>query len=232
MDNLITISNTKTNTLEFEAELTGLDKEEMAVKFIIDAHDMRLGFDASHLEGNKWEVTIPPLTMLEKTAYPFHIDVTSGGYFFEPLKGTVNLVGSHDVYVSKPTLMTAPHQNAPATSGIEFTTSDDNPIVVNPVVDHKKNVDDAVKRIMTAPVEETVQKEEKSKAVTLMEMQVLAGLDPKKQNKNKVSKSVAKRKAVQEGKSKNTKKDQAVLDILNESAGKKDEPVVKLRKLN
>ena len=102
MDNMVTISNVKTNVLEFNADIQGVDTSDMSVKFIINANGMNIGFDARHLSGSKWEVDIPPLPMLERTAYPFKMDVMSDGYYFEPLQGTVNVVGSHDVYVSTP----------------------------------------------------------------------------------------------------------------------------------
>jgi len=102
MDNMVTISNVKTNVLEFEADIQGVDTTDMSVKFVINANGMNIGFDARHLSGTKWEVDIPPLPMLERTAYPFKMDVTSDGYYFEPLQGTINVVGSHDVYVSTP----------------------------------------------------------------------------------------------------------------------------------
>lgn len=102
MDNMVTISNVKSNVLEFNADIEGVDTSDMSVQFIINANGMNLGFDAKHLSGSTWEVSIPPLSMLEKTAYPFKMDVTSDGYYFEPLQGTVNVVGSHDIYVSTP----------------------------------------------------------------------------------------------------------------------------------
>jgi hypothetical protein len=103
MNNIVTISNVKENVLEFNADIEGLNTDDMAVKFIIEADGMDIGFDAVHQNGSKWEVKIPPLSILERTAYNFKMDVISEGYFFEPLAGTVNVVGSHDIYISTPT---------------------------------------------------------------------------------------------------------------------------------
>jgi len=102
MDNLITISNTKANILEFDVEINGVDTADMAVRFIIEASSMELGFDSKKGDKTKWSVEIPALAILEKTSYPFHIDIIVDGYYFEPLCGSVNVVGEHTVYASKP----------------------------------------------------------------------------------------------------------------------------------
>lgn len=122
MDNIVTISNVKTNVLEFDADIQGLDTADMSVKFIINANGMNIGFDAQPLHGTKWEVTIPPIPMLERTAYPFHMDVTSDGYFFEPLQGTINVVGSHDVYVSSPIKKVSAPESPPRLTAVEEKT--------------------------------------------------------------------------------------------------------------
>lgn len=102
MDNIITIPNTKGHVLEFKANIKGLSASSMIVKFIIVADKMELGFNATNIKGENWEVELPPLPMLERTAYPFKICVVSDGYFFEPLTGTANVVGSPDIYMSTP----------------------------------------------------------------------------------------------------------------------------------
>lgn len=106
MDSMITISNVKENVLEFNVEIKGVDTSDMSVHFIIQANSMDIGFNATHLSGDKWEVVIPPLPMLERTAYPFRMQVDCDGYHFEPLQGTINVVGSHDIYVSTPSHQT------------------------------------------------------------------------------------------------------------------------------
>jgi len=102
MDNLVTISNTKENVLEFDVEIEGIDSNGMSVRFIIEASGVELGFDSKKQTEKKWTVNIPALSILEKTSYPFHIDVIVDGYYFEPLHGSVNVVGTHEVYASKP----------------------------------------------------------------------------------------------------------------------------------
>lgn len=112
---MVTISNVKENVLEFDAEIKGVDTSDMSVHFVIQANGMDLGFDAKHLSGFKWEVSIPPLPMLERTAYTFRMNVDCDGYHFEPLTGTVNVVGSHDIYVSAPKQQTIPPKSVTLT---------------------------------------------------------------------------------------------------------------------
>lgn len=102
MENVLTITNLKQNILEFNAGLEGISDNEMKVRLIIEANGMDFGFDAKRVKGTLWEVIIPPLPMLEKTAYPFRMDVVSEGYFFDPLHGTMNVVGAHELYITDP----------------------------------------------------------------------------------------------------------------------------------
>ena len=101
MDNLVTITNIKENDIEFNVDVQGNKNEEINVTFIIEAKDMEIGFPAKKID-DKWCVTIPPLPFLEKTGYNFHINVVVDGYLFEPLRGMVNVVGTHEVYTTTP----------------------------------------------------------------------------------------------------------------------------------
>lgn len=102
MDNVITINNTKKNTLEFDVSIQGLDTKDVDVKFVIKTKGMDLAFAAKHDKGDTWSVTIPELPMVEKTTYKCHVCVVADGYYFEPMKGTVNIVGSHEIYTTTP----------------------------------------------------------------------------------------------------------------------------------
>lgn len=113
MENVIQISNVKPNTFEFDAQVQGLETNDMSVRFVIEAEGMEFAFPAVHQNGTKWEVNIPPLDVLKRTAYNFHIDLVTEGYHFEPLRGVVNVVGSPDIYVSKPASKVEPGAEAP-----------------------------------------------------------------------------------------------------------------------
>lgn len=102
MDNLVSLNNTKKNLFEFDLSIKGYEPKDMKTKFIIQANGMEIAFEAVNVSGNKWEVNIPELPILERTAYPFFINIDADGYNFKPLKGTVNVVGSNDVYVTTP----------------------------------------------------------------------------------------------------------------------------------
>jgi len=127
MDKLVTISNVKENVLEFDVEVEGVDTTDMAVRFIIEASGMELGFDSKKGKKTKWSVDIPALAILEKTTYPFHIDIIVDGYYFEPLRGSVNVVGSHEIYTSTPENITLSPAKPKLEDIIKSTKSEENP---------------------------------------------------------------------------------------------------------
>lgn len=102
MDNLVSINHTKENTLKFNLSIEGINPSDIVAKFVIHGENMELGFTAERATGDEWTILIPALPVLERTAYPFHFDVVADGYHFEPLRGTVNVVGGNDVYISAP----------------------------------------------------------------------------------------------------------------------------------
>lgn len=102
MDNLVQINHTKENILKFNLSIEGINPSDIVAKFVIHGENMELGFLCGRQTGDEWTVTIPALPVLERTAYPFHFDVVADGYHFEPLRGTVNVVGGNDVYISSP----------------------------------------------------------------------------------------------------------------------------------
>ena len=122
MDNVVTISNVKDNVLEFNAEIQGVDTKDITMRFILEAEGMEFGFPATKIDTTKWEVAIPAMDFLKRTAYNFHIDVVTDGYHFQPLDGVVNVVGTADVYVSKPNVKVEPSASAPRTPEPEETT--------------------------------------------------------------------------------------------------------------
>ena len=103
MDNAVSINHTKDNTIEFELTADGLASKDMAVKFCIDAEGVDIGFIANKKAKSKdiWEVKLPPLSILTKDVYPFHISVHADGYHFEPMKGIVNVTGETKLFADK-----------------------------------------------------------------------------------------------------------------------------------
>lgn len=113
---IISINNNKEQILEFTLSIEGLDTKDMNTRLVIHANNMELGFQAINKEGNNWIVKLPPLPILERTAYPYHLDIIADGYHFEPMKGTINVVGSHEVYVTAPK---NPKVSAPASTEVK-----------------------------------------------------------------------------------------------------------------
>lgn len=102
MENNLKITKTKENNFEFEVEIEGVDAKDMKIRLMIVVSDMTLCFDAKHVEGSKWSVKIPALSILDKTTYPFFIDAIVDGYHFEPMKGSITVTGSAEIYVTEP----------------------------------------------------------------------------------------------------------------------------------
>lgn len=112
MDNFVTISNTRDNVLEFDLDIQGLPADDMKVRFVIHADKVCFMFPCSK-EEKKWSVLIPQLSYLERTAFPFCIEIVADGYFFEALRGTINVVGSAEIYVTSPKNTATPPQQPP-----------------------------------------------------------------------------------------------------------------------
>lgn len=103
MDSIASINNHKKNFFEFELVIDGLDAEDAEARFVIKFQpDFHLSFPCEFDESkSKWSVELPPIPMLEKTAYNWCIEVMVDGYFFEGAKGMLNVIGAPDVYIKK-----------------------------------------------------------------------------------------------------------------------------------
>lgn len=103
MDNVVTINNQKTNTLELDVSVQGLNTTDIRVWLCVAAEGMELCFECNREgHGEKWVVIVPPLPFITRTAYPCSVKIVADGYYFEPLNGTMNVIGSAEVYSSTP----------------------------------------------------------------------------------------------------------------------------------
>jgi len=104
MDNVININNTKENTLEFEMVIEGTTTTDVDCNFVIVAKGMEFRFPAELTEGKKdqWTVTLPEMNFLERTAYNCYTEVVAEGQYFKPMQGSVNVVGTAQIYTSSP----------------------------------------------------------------------------------------------------------------------------------
>jgi hypothetical protein len=99
MSEVVTITNTKDQEIEFDLTVNGLDASAAQVRFVIHTGNVDLSFSCKK-QSNKWVATIPPISLLQRTAYNFTIQAIIDGYYFEPMTGTVNIVGTPQVYAS------------------------------------------------------------------------------------------------------------------------------------
>lgn len=100
----VVISNIKENILEFDAEVKGIKDPKLSVNFVIKTDIVDLSFKAKHERDNTWSAVIPPMKMLKLgDTHPYMITVVVEGYHFEPMTGTVEIVGEVKATVSKPT---------------------------------------------------------------------------------------------------------------------------------
>lgn len=98
---VIQLNNTKENELKFDVNVEKVNTSDLEVRFVIKTSLVNFSFKGIQESDNgKWVITIPPLPVLERSAFPFCIEVITDGYFFETLIGTVNVIGSHQVYTS------------------------------------------------------------------------------------------------------------------------------------
>jgi hypothetical protein len=111
MENVVSINHTKENIIEFDISIEGIETKDISVRFIIDAKNMNIGFDAKKKKGDTWTVKIPAITVLEKTAYNFKIEVIADGYYFQPMDGVINVVGSAELYSTVPKNITIEPKN-------------------------------------------------------------------------------------------------------------------------
>jgi len=102
MDNVVSINHTKENVIEFDLTMEGVESKDVDVRFMVESKGMELCFKAAKKEKNTWFVKLPKLPMLERTAYKFTIEVHADGYFFKVFNGTLNVVGSAEIYSSEP----------------------------------------------------------------------------------------------------------------------------------
>lgn len=162
-DELVSINNLKENVIEFELTVEGLNSKDFDTKFVIHSSGMELAFPCKKGDDGKWSVTLPPLPMLERTVYPFHLQVIAEGFHFRPLKGSVNVVGSPEVYVAgtkniklesptKPTETSKPKIESTVSQKIQPTKSREKPITqiaqelmeANKVTSNKPNVQNTI----------------------------------------------------------------------------------------
>lgn len=126
MENIISINHTKKNTIEFDLTSEGLETKGMEVFLVIKAKDMDIRFKCKDKKNDKWEVEVPVLNhLLEKTAYNCQIEVVSDGYHFIPMKGSLNVVGSADVYTTAPKNKTLESDNEKAKADKEAAKEKD-----------------------------------------------------------------------------------------------------------
>ena len=233
MDQLITITNTKQNIIEFEADVNGVDRENIKARFCIETSDMDLVFPCKRLD-HKWEVTIPPCSILERTAYNFYIDIIADGYYFEPMRGTVNVVGSPEIYTTDPQNKTVGPASKPDDKETEivFTTGNSD---IKPTETKKKAGEEGIAAIAKRLMSQQVQ-EEKTKPVgkdndvlKIIEESKKTKLAKKKVVKKRPAKKAAKKERVEEQQpaviSEKEQKVRAILEQVNPSDQKKKSSV-------
>lgn len=107
MSNLI-IYHTKESNVEFNVEVSGVDTKDMVVRFVIEAADMSISFKCKNEKQNTWSCKLPPMRFLEKTTYPYTIEVCADGYYLNGASGTITVVATAEIYTSEPKNKTIP----------------------------------------------------------------------------------------------------------------------------
>lgn len=120
MANLI-LYHTKESTIEFSVDVAGVDTEDMRVCFVIETKDMDLSFTCKNDKEKMWKCVIAPLRFLEKTTYPYRIDVCADGYYLKGTTGTISIASSVEIYTTEP-------KNTTITSPVTNQKEDEKPI--------------------------------------------------------------------------------------------------------
>lgn len=104
MKNAVSITNNKENTLDFDMKIEGAKTSDVKCKFVIRTKGMELAFNAKATDKDKtkWTVKLPKLDILERTAYDCFVQVVVDGYYFEPMKGVLNVTAPTEVYTTEP----------------------------------------------------------------------------------------------------------------------------------
>ena len=100
MDNFVSINHTKENIICFDISVQGISNDDARVWLTIKTGQMEVSFPCAKKDGDKWECVIPPLPFIQKTAYPCSVSMVADGYYFEPMTGTIDVVGTAEVYTN------------------------------------------------------------------------------------------------------------------------------------
>lgn len=124
MSNLM-IYQTKESNIEFAVEASGVDTDDMTVKFVIETKDMDLCFKCTSTDKKTWVCKVQPLKFLEKTTYPYRIEVCAEGYYLKGATGTVTITTTAELYTTEPknTTITAPASDKEDTSAKKIKLS-------------------------------------------------------------------------------------------------------------
>ena len=93
----VTIVNGRENELEFDINIQGANKKEPMIRFVIEGKPINFGFHCQHGEADNWSAIIPAIPQLKNKSYPFRLEVIVDGYYFEPFRGTVDVIAEPDV---------------------------------------------------------------------------------------------------------------------------------------
>lgn len=102
-DNILRINPSKPSTLEFEVKISGVDKIDPQVRFVV--HSIKDGIDWSVKckkgKGSKWIASFPTLTDVELKTCKFSVEVVVDEYFFVPAEGELEFINSPDISFGK-----------------------------------------------------------------------------------------------------------------------------------
>lgn len=96
-ESLVTINNERENSLTFQVNVQGIEKDDMAMRFVIESNGIMLGFACEQLSENDYKVTIPALPFVDIGTHDCKIEVVANEYFFTALNGKIKVTGTPKV---------------------------------------------------------------------------------------------------------------------------------------
>jgi hypothetical protein len=87
----LTINNGKPTEFEFDVMIQGATANESAVRFVVESAGYDVVVNCAKGRQDKWLARVPALD-LQEAEPKYRVEVITGGYFFTPTRGSMNVV--------------------------------------------------------------------------------------------------------------------------------------------
>lgn len=95
MSESIKLNPQRKSDLEFDVDIQGVDENQtIVVRFVVEQTDFNRTFICQRVKDTEhtWVVNLPSFSWTKQESCDFHVEVIIDDYYFEPTKGTIELV--------------------------------------------------------------------------------------------------------------------------------------------